>query len=311
MIVVFASVMVTRRCPACDGEAWVSLGDEGVYRWVRCASCRTAFTPTPVGDEALAAVYRSYYSAGGVEVASEPVQERLEEVVASWAPHRRTGRVLDVGFGGGDLLRMAATQGWECWGTELAEDALAAGTAEGWVVRKGDLRTADLPIGGFDVVALVEVLEHLQEPEAYLRRAGQLLGPGGRLWGTTPNASSLNGRMLGVRWSVVAPPEHLQLFSPGGLTLLLERCSFQGAVVRSRGFNPSELVHDWRGRLDRRKVAAQPVDRAAAAAAINARLHDVRGGRAVKRGVNGVLGWSGLGDTLAFEALSTTRPAQP
>jgi 2-polyprenyl-3-methyl-5-hydroxy-6-metoxy-1,4-benzoquinol methylase len=60
---------------------------------------------------------------------------------------------------------------------------------------------------------MVEVLEHAREPRTLIRAARQLLRPGGSFYVTTPHARGLSERLLGMKWSVVSPPEHLQLFS--------------------------------------------------------------------------------------------------
>lgn len=62
-----------------------------------------------------------------------------------------------------------------------------AGTRSGLAVRAGAL-PADLPVpdGAYDLVALLDVLEHVEEDRASLAALGRKLAPGGRLLITVP-----------------------------------------------------------------------------------------------------------------------------
>jgi 2-polyprenyl-3-methyl-5-hydroxy-6-metoxy-1,4-benzoquinol methylase len=48
----------------------------------------------------------------------------------------------------------------------------------------------------FDVVAMIDVIEHLSDPAAAIRRAAELLRPGGVLYLVTPDIDSLSAKVL-------------------------------------------------------------------------------------------------------------------
>jgi 2-polyprenyl-3-methyl-5-hydroxy-6-metoxy-1,4-benzoquinol methylase len=48
------------------------------------------------------------------------------------------------------------------------------------------------PEGRFDAILLGQVLEHVEDPVALLRRAGTWLSPGGRIFASVPNARSVH-----------------------------------------------------------------------------------------------------------------------
>src|SRR5439155_16096152 len=80
----------------------------------------------------------------------------------------------------------------------------------------------------FDLVASVAVIEHVVDPVAFLRELGQVLVPGGSLFLLTPNAASLNYRILGSWWrELLSIGEHIYLFTPESLEQCAQQASFE------------------------------------------------------------------------------------
>jgi len=149
----------------------------------------------------------------------------------------------------------------------------------------------DCPRDGFDIVTLVELVEHLQSPGGVLSRVATLLRPGGLAFVTTPNGGSLNRRLLGSRWSIIAPPDHRVIFTPRGLRALLDRSGFSVCAMRATGFNPTDIL----GLLSRRYGST---DRVSMARAMLAAAESSPMRRGVKGAVNAVLSLTHTGDTL-------------
>jgi SAM-dependent methyltransferase len=272
------------------------LGYAGGFCVRDCRRCRTVFTSRlpPSGHEHD---YASYYHAANLEV-PEFVERRLAEHVAAFGDDRRLNRWLDVGCGAGTLMEAAGSQGWNVVGTELSPPAVAALGGRGLDVRLGELGELDLPDHGFDVVSLIEVLEHVPDPAALLVAATHLLRPGGRLWATTPHGRGLSGRLLGARWSAMSPPEHLQLLSVDGIRIMLGRAGLGECLVRTEAVDPQELVSALR------PSASDPdaPSRVETSYRLNESLLSRRGGRAAKAVANAVLRGLRLGDSIKVTA---------
>ena len=94
-------------------------------------------------------------------------------------------RVLDVGSGSGAVARALAARGCRVWGIDL--DSTSASLAEPWCdgVLLGDIETADLDafLGPqrADAILFLDVLEHLRDPGAAIRRVLPFLAPGGKV----------------------------------------------------------------------------------------------------------------------------------
>ncbi len=271
-----------------------------------CAQCGTLFT-AQLPAEGEDKDYDSFYAEGRDLDVPEFVLGRLEETVASLRHYRTDlNRWLDIGCGTGTLLRAAAGGGWNALGTEVAPAAVEAVRAAGLDAVIGTTDELDLPAASFDVVSMIEVIEHVPDPDGLLGDAAGLLRPGGALYVTTPHGRGLSARLLGSRWSVVTPPDHLQLLSIGGLRAALVRAGFDVRSVATHGVNPYELT----ARLRTRGAPDGRRSNTATSYRLNQSLSTRRAGRIVKQVANAALSGARLGDTLKVVA-ERSAPSRP
>jgi len=285
-------------CPACHGLRRRLRGQKDGHSVWECRGCGVLFVPTAPAGAALHHLYDHYYERARFTTPAT-VTASLETLVRSAERFRKTGRWFDVGFGEGGLLGVAERHGWACHGTEVAPQALEYGRRRAWVVTTDpgdDVRFRD---GAFDVVTMIELLEHVPEPTRFLSDAARWLRPGGLLYVTTPNAGSLNRRVLGLSWSTVSPPEHVVLWTVGALRRALAPAGFVPFRVRTEGCNPSEIL----ARLRPSQNSGLPVDRNQTALALSEALSRSPLRRAMKAAINAGLTASRLGDTIKAWAL--------
>lgn len=99
-----------------------------------------------------------------------------------WVPDG-PGRALDVGTGEGFVARALAARKWTVTAIDADHESLTRAReqdSDNITYIEGDVMTADLPLGSFDVVSAVGVVHHLELVPA-LERFKDLLAPGGRL----------------------------------------------------------------------------------------------------------------------------------
>lgn len=98
--------------------------------------------------------------------------------------------MVDLGSGTGAFALRLADVGYQVTACDLVAENFQAGAAVRFVPT--DLDETILPgeEARYDAVFAVEILEHLENPRRCLRRAFELLRPGGRLFVTTPNIAS-------------------------------------------------------------------------------------------------------------------------
>ncbi|HEX6046309.1 MAG TPA: class I SAM-dependent methyltransferase [Pyrinomonadaceae bacterium] len=291
-----------RACVACGSSQARPLGVKNDFEVVSCLACDSVYTPySPWYSSAF--FYTGFYL--NADELSPPafINTRLEEITAQFSSYRQTNRLLDVGCGAGNLLQAARKNGWNAQGLDVSAGAVKHVRSLGFEVFEGELQDAGFPSEHFDVVTAAELLEHLFDPRPLLNEVARILRPGGLFWTTTPHARGLSGRLLGLKWRCVWPPEHLQLFSIRGLKKLLGDAGFRQLRINTTGGNPIEIFHAMGGAKSAPKTVDQHFDRVATSYQLNESMMKDRSRRALKSTVNGFLNLSRLGDSLKVFAV--------
>jgi 2-polyprenyl-3-methyl-5-hydroxy-6-metoxy-1,4-benzoquinol methylase len=184
-------------CPLCGAAEHRQLYRFEHSRWipgsvVRCEMCRVIYKIPSDSSTTLTDVYDRDYAELDYWAQDEAALRSLSKIRACVADTVTTGSLLDVGCGPGLFMELAQQAGFRVTGLEynptLAARARERTRAE---VVEGDFLSSDLGDRRFDVVTLLDVIEHLADPIAALKRCRELLNPGGALVLYTPNHASL------------------------------------------------------------------------------------------------------------------------
>src|ERR1700712_2614609 len=105
------------------------------------------------------------------EAARAPGGARFDHILVSEMVEPRS-RVLDVGCGDGDLLRLLEQRGVDGRGIELSREGVNECVAKGLAVIQGDADTdlADYPDDAFDYVILSQTLQATRRPRVVLEQ---------------------------------------------------------------------------------------------------------------------------------------------
>lgn len=238
--------MLHRSCCLCDSDdARLLMMDEG-QRVVRCSRCGFIYCdPIP----ALAEL-QDYYAESYRDVDRwrqtfghdrfYVFREGLREIQR----YRASGVLLDVGCSLGLFLSWARQAGFETTGVELSPPAAQFARERLRLnVHCGTLQDAPFAPASFDVVTFWDVLEHVADPYGDLRRARELLKPGGLLVVRVPNVGFHLLRMRLMRlirrdgFTGLDARNHLNHFTARTLRALLGRVGFRTLKIKPGPLN--------------------------------------------------------------------------
>jgi SAM-dependent methyltransferase len=150
-----------------------------------------------------------------------------------WVRLKRDGKILDVGFGSGDFLTEMQYAGWQAYGLEPDGKVVAAAQALGLKAAQGILETAPYPENYFDAIYMDNVVEHLPNPEAALKKCFEMLVPGGSLVIKTCSNSSLAHRVFKKSYRGLETPRHFVIFSPLAIKKLGKKIAFKTTILKT------------------------------------------------------------------------------
>ena len=138
---------------------------------------------------------------------------------------------LDIGTGDGAFLAELVKAGFEgVTGVEPSSAPIqAADPAVRGLIRHSPFRPEDFAAEQFRLVTCFQTMEHVFDPLQLCRDAHRITKPGGAFFIVCHNRRAVLARLLGRR-SPIIDVEHLQLFSPRSVRVLLTRAGFRAST---------------------------------------------------------------------------------
>ena len=215
-------------CGCCEARL---IHREGQYTMWKCLSCGFIYLNPRPDFASLRSYYQSYLPED--ELGIEQWRQMMSPVF-SWAAHfieknHPTGRLLDVGTGYGHFLLKMERRGWEALGLDISVAGVEYGRKRlGLNILAQTLTESQLPDNHFDVITAFYLIEHLDDPMAFLRECHRVLKPGGLILIRYPHTTPIKDflRLLGIPNSLYDAPYHLSDFSPKTIKKFLDKAGF-------------------------------------------------------------------------------------
>ena len=227
-------------------ERMYGMGD--TFRYLHCGACGVLHLmdiPADLGRYYTADGYYSVNSAqgrlrrwlmrrrdqgcAGRSVVGSLLERRFPNptLVSALAVAQPDSRILDVGCGGGALLKSMAALGFRHL---TGVDPLLAQSsgADGVRLISGELPCVE---GQFDVVMFHHSLEHMASQVPMLAAARERLAPGGVVLVRIPTCESLAFETYGARWFQLDAPRHLFLHSHRSIRRIAEQAGLAVASI--------------------------------------------------------------------------------
>lgn len=221
--------MKKQMCPVCH----VSDYKRKIGQYFVCASCSTLYlypTPKDIPQYVLEQQAQEH-----IAIPPDPKIIKIhEQRVRALSKYLKSGAsILDFGCGRGDFLFQARKAGFKVYGIDKSVTIVKYLNSQGLRVYTS---LNKLPIKFFDAITAFDVVEHLSNPQLFIRQIAARLKSNGVVMITTPNALGVSGRILRSKWWVFGPANHLSLFNIKSLRVLLENEGFEVIDTRTNTF---------------------------------------------------------------------------
>ncbi len=221
-------------CPICQKNTG-KIDDQGVYY---CRDCDFKFykdlvlPPTPYYQE----LYKDWDVQG---VSLRGLAWGHKQALRLIRPQMN---LLDIGCAQGLFVKKAADKGAKAYGFDINPDLIKIGRDE------YSLKTIfcaclenlnDFFGQKFDLITLIDVLEHLPNPKQYLEKVKNHLKESGIIFVSLPNRKS-HPRFLPLEGD--RPPHHLTWWSEKSLFKALDAAGYQVLQYKNQGIDPKDMA---------------------------------------------------------------------
>lgn len=156
----------------------------------------------------------------------------------------KKGKLLELGVGSGDTLKLFNNWGWLAEGLDFDSQAVEYAQSLGLKVYKGDIFSQQFANDSFDAIFSSHVVEHVPDPVALMQESLRILKPGGIFVAITPNASSRLHQLFKSKWRGLEPPRHLHIFTPQSLLTATKKVGFDKIEISSSNCSAIHIFYE-------------------------------------------------------------------
>lgn len=237
-----------KNCPICNSIAVLRISDmkgyveETKFGVFECSFCNVAFSD-PIANDFK--IYDLFYQNADIvpgyeryqryaalaRIAHNPLKALASAEAMYWGAveairqkfsDRKDIKIAEVGSGLGYLVNGLRRAGYDATGVDISKDANDKATEYfGPHFQTDDLfHFADIHQGEYDCVIMLETIEHVDDPHAFIAAGLKLLKKEGILVLTTPNKA----RFTAAPWSI-DPPVHFWSFTEKAIAVIAKKLS--------------------------------------------------------------------------------------
>ena len=244
------SGFVKINCPACKSSEAVHEFEKKGFCYVSCKQCGTLFVNPRPSFHDLETFYKSSSSTSfWINEFFKPVAEKRRkkifypraEYISQKLFRENKKTIGDIGAGYGIFLE-ELKKFWKdstMVAIEPSQELAEICSQKGFNARCSTLEKLKGFDGTFDLLTAFELLEHLFNPEEFLKQVYRLLKPGAYFLITTLNGQGFDIEVLWEQSVSINPPHHLNFFNLKSISLLLKSIGFN--IIESS--TPGKL--DW------------------------------------------------------------------
>ncbi|MCQ9207311.1 MAG: class I SAM-dependent methyltransferase [Omnitrophica bacterium] len=241
-----AGRFVSTECPACGSGDHTHEFKKSPFSYVSCKKCRTLFVNPRPPFCAVRKFYSESQSASFWinEFFKPTVRARRKKIFVPRAAYvsemirlNENSVIGDIGAGFGIFLEelRKVLPGNDYVAIEPSGEMADICAQKKLRVVRGFLEELEGMDGTFDLLTTFELIEHLCDPESFLKKVYSLLKPGGSFYLTTLNGLGFDILLLWEKSKSTEPPHHLNFFNTASIRRLLKKLGFEIVEVSTPG----------------------------------------------------------------------------
>ena len=214
-----------------------------------CSDCKTLYVSPRLSDACIEELYSDDYYSEMYTRSMLPVFEKRKQLIgrrkfAQTVSHwggQGTGRVLDIGAGIGEVTDVFREEGWSSYAIEMNKVAVE------WLRERGHEEVFHGPLDDYatchkyDIIMAWGVVEHVVNPDDFLKRVHELLAPGGLFVSEVPHGQCLlvdMARKTGMDPKrILMGEQHIVLYSTQAYIALHERNGLKKIHLQTNGLD--------------------------------------------------------------------------
>lgn len=191
------------KCPLCNKEADMKLKKKiNSASMLFCPHCHGNFMyPIPTDEDIIHQYSKQYYlNMGDIENVCYVKMKTFNDYIKRISLYKRKGTLLDIGTAYGFFIKTALEFGFDSYGIDISEYAISVAkqniSKERFFVES--ILNTHFKNEYFDVITLIDVFEHVNNPRLVLDKIYSLLKKDGILFLVTPNSNSLGNLLQNI-----------------------------------------------------------------------------------------------------------------
>lgn len=223
------------RCDTCDFE-FLRRNTENEKEYYQSETYRKKHGPDLTKQSSCKEAFDMYFPF------QQPIIDRLKPIL------RKEIRILDIGCSTGHFLASLKGLVDTRVGLELSHDEVdfIRGNLD-FPVYDQPIETVSMKEGPFDLITVLQVLEHIDNPHSFLEGIKRHLKPDGYVYIEVPNLHDalLSAYDIPSYADFYYRAPHVSYFSSQSLSVLMQNCGYAGTIDNVQRFNILNHMH-WK-----------------------------------------------------------------
>ena len=204
------------------------------FTYNKCSKCNLIYVSPALKEKKLMKLYKnsSYSNSWGKILANKTEvkfnQNKFNSLIKDIKKIKNINyKVLDIGCANGQFLDACKASGWDTYGLELNDSERKEALKKGHIVYNSKIHSNFVKKESFDLITMLEVLEHVHNPAKVIKNIWKALKPNGLIVIIVPNVDSLASNIMQSRCNMFLGMSHITMFDPNTLKNFMYKHSFK------------------------------------------------------------------------------------